>query len=201
MNKQLPVYRLLIAEALEGVEEIEYISLVENPAIQTDFMTFQEQFPLVFSDDDKRIITGPAMLAGVPIYRRDDRLGEYYVVFDQENVLRAAQKFLQKGYANRVNLGHDRGQIPQGVFIFESWVTDRDRGVLPPAGYPDAPNGSWFVSAKVNDMETWKGVKAGLFKGFSVEGFFGVDLVPQAPAPAEDNLEGVLEQIKKILED
>ena len=36
--------------------------------------------------EEKRIISGAAMLADLPIYRRDEVRGEYYVVFDKQNI-------------------------------------------------------------------------------------------------------------------
>ena len=36
--------------------------------------------------EEKRIVTGPAMLADLPIYRYDDIRGEYYVTFDADTI-------------------------------------------------------------------------------------------------------------------
>ena len=41
-----------------------------------------------------------------------------------------------------------------------------------PKGYDEAPEGSWFISMKVENNEVWQSVKDGTFKGFSVEGVF-----------------------------
>ena len=43
---------------------------------------------------------------------------------------------------------------------------------MPPKAFPDVPDGSWFISAKVEDDATWEKVKSGEVKGFSVEGIF-----------------------------
>ncbi len=51
-------------------------------------------------------------------------------------------------------------------------VTDTERGVLAPKGYEDTPDGSWFGSFKVENDEVWENRHA--FKGFSVEGLFGM---------------------------
>lgn len=197
MKKDLPVYQLSINEDLEAPQEVTFMALVQFPAIEKNFMAFADHVPFAFVDAERRIITGPAMLADTPIFRRDDR-GEYYVMFDRENVMKAAQKFFAKGYANKVNLGHNTDATPGNTFIFESWITDKSRGVLPPKSFENAPDGSWFVSAKVNDDNAWKGVKDGTYKGFSVEGFFGMDFSRVDP-PAEDPAERALEEIKKIL--
>jgi len=56
------------------------------------------------------------------------------------------------------------------VFMFESFLIDEMKPT--PKGFDKAPNGSWFVSYKVDNDEVWAQVKDGTFKGFSVEGVF-----------------------------
>jgi hypothetical protein len=36
----------------------------------------------------------------------------------------------------------------------------------------DVPAGSWFVSYKINDEETWQKIKNGELNGFSIAGNF-----------------------------
>jgi hypothetical protein len=56
------------------------------------------------------------------------------------------------------------------VFMFESFLIDDTKPT--PKGFDKAPNGSWFVSYKVDNDEVWAQVKDGTFNGFSVEGVF-----------------------------
>lgn len=191
---ELPIFQLTLADDLDSEQEIEFISLVGRPAIERNFLAFNEQKRLAFSDDGRRIITGPAMVPDQAIYRKDDKMGEYLVVFDRANVMRAAQKFLAKGYANRINLDHNRDAQPKGVYVFESFVTDAQRGITAPAAFSDAPEGTWFISAHVNDAETWNRVKAGEFRGFSVEGIFAMGFKPEMQP------ESILAEIEKILQ-
>lgn len=44
-------------------------------------------------DEDKRIVSGPAMLANRPIYRFDEDRGGYMVVFSPETIFTIAKKF------------------------------------------------------------------------------------------------------------
>ena len=44
-------------------------------------------------DEEKRIVSGVAMVADMPIYRRDAIRGEYYVVFDKESIFKIAKKW------------------------------------------------------------------------------------------------------------
>ena len=125
-------------------------------------------------DEEKRIVTGPAMLADLPIYRYDDVRGEYYVTFDAPTIWTIAKKFVRKNFYKAVNTDHET-PVENGVHMIESYFIDRKRGVMPPKGYEDAKDGSWFLTYLVDNDELWAKVKAGEWKGFSVEGFFDME--------------------------
>lgn len=180
--KNLPVYRMMISENEDSDLEVNYVALVDRPAIEKDFMVFSQQKSITFAtDDEKRIITGPLMLADVPIFRKEGD-EEYYVVFEAGEIMKIAQKFFQKGYQKNVNEMHNQKKQLDGLVMFESWLVDPERGISPMAGYEDAKPGSWFGSFKVNDEETWQKIKAGEFTGFSVEGFFHLEPVSDSDA-------------------
>jgi hypothetical protein len=186
---KLPVYKLDINEFDEETG-IDFVSLVENAAIQKDFLAFSET-PIKFAiqDEEKRIVTGAAMIADLPIYRRDDVRGEYYVVFDKESIFKIAKKWARSNQYNSVN-AHHKTPIMNGVSLFESYIIDRERGVMPPKGFEEVADGSWFVSYLIDNDEVWAKVKSGEFKGFSVEGVFDFP---------EDQEEQLIEQMKEIL--
>lgn len=169
--KKLPVYKLVISNDLGSDIEVDAVALVEAPAIERNFMAFNEAVKLTFNEE-RRIVSGPAMLADYPIYRRNDTYGEHYVVFDKEQIQAIANRFLAKGYAKSFNLFHDPAQTTDGVSVLNSFVTDEQMGILPMKGYEDAKDGSWFLSAKINDDAIWQKVKDGEIQGFSVEGMF-----------------------------
>jgi hypothetical protein len=186
---KLPVYKLDINEFDEETG-IDFVSLVENAAIQKDFLAFGET-PIKFAiqDEEKRIVTGAAMIADLPIYRRDDIRGEYYVVFDKESIFKIAKKWARSNQYNSVN-AHHKTPIMNGVSLFESYIIDRERGVMPPKGFEEVADGSWFVSYLIDNDDVWAKVKSGEFKGFSVEGVFDFP---------EDKEEQLIEQMKEIL--
>jgi len=140
-------------------------------------------------DEEKRIVTGAAMIADLPIYRRDDIRGEYYVVFDKESIFKIAKKWARSNKYDAVN-AHHRTPIMDGVSLFESYIIDRERGVMPPKGFEEVADGSWFVSYLVDNDDVWARVKDGEFKGFSVEGVFDFP---------EDKDEQLLEALKQVL--
>lgn len=196
-NMNLPVYKLVIDEQSEDLQ-VDAVALVDKPAIERDFVAFNKAQAFAVENEEERIISGPAMLADSPIYRNDER-GEYYVVFDAPTIKKIAQKYFAKGFQNNVNLQHDKGQIVEGVTVFESWIVDSKRGIAPMKGFENVPEGSWFISMKVNDDATWQKVKAGEIKGFSVEGVFEYKIAntpEQMLTDALKNFHTVLEQMK-----
>lgn len=168
----LPIYQLEISDDLNDGAEVDFVALVDRPAIERDFLKFKEaRSNFAIQSEERRIVSGPLMLADTPIYRNDTN-GEYYVTFTPGTIEKIAQKFFKKGYQSNVNLMHDGNQEVEGVTMFESWIKDSSRGVAPMKGFEDAPEGSWFGSFKVENEDVWNRVKSGEFKGFSVEGVF-----------------------------
>ena len=296
MMDQIPIYKMLISDDVDGDEEVDFVALVESPAIQRNFLAFGEENFESFNDypqsardaakrgielnekignrcatqvgkiratqimngenlseetikrtysylsraaeyynpddteacgtisyllwggesmlrwaeskiikeefstnlsfsvqsEDQRIVSGPLMIADLPIYRRDEE-GEYYVTFTSEEIKKIVQKFFKKGYQAKVNIEH--GKPAQGVYMFESYIIDRERGVNPPKGFEDVANGSWFGSFKVENESLWSKVKDGTFKGFSVEGLFKYEKTGEMMTKDEE----IMSEIFKIL--
>lgn len=190
----LPVYALEISTDLNDQSEVDFVALVDNPAIQRNFLAFNEhkEFKFEIQSEEKQIISGPLMLADTPIYR-NDKNGEYYVTFSPQTIEQIVQKFFQKGFQNNVNLMHDANQQVQGVTMFESFICNPSRGIAPMKGFEDAPAGSWFGSFKIDNQQVWADVKAGKFSGFSVEGLFNYK-------KQVDSNQKMWEQICEILE-
>lgn len=168
MNNQLPIYELFLNDA-DGVQ---IMSIVECPAIQIDFLAFADEniIKQKFSfDDDKHIITGPAMIPELPIFRRDEFGREFYVKFSVDTIRQLTEKFMSDRNTILVNINHD---IPtNSCVIIESYFLDKSRGIIP-TEFSDLPDGTWIVSMKVNNNEIWDAIKSGKLNGFSVEGKF-----------------------------
>jgi hypothetical protein len=193
---ELPIYELMINEDVQDDSEVSFIALVDRPAIQKNWNAFKENIKFQIVSEDKQIISGPVMLADSPIYRNDSVNGEYYVVFSKDTIFKIAQKFFKKGYQANVNLMHDSEQKVSGVTMFESFISDKDRGILPMKGFEDAPDGSWFGSFKVEDDSVWQMIKEGKVKGFSVEGIFEYSKAKTKEAQLLDSIKEILQSVK-----
>lgn len=149
----------------------EFISIVDKPAIKKDYLKFEEQLKLKYVTNDQQIVTGPAIVVDLPLYRKiGDR--EFYTVFDKNNTARAVKKWALQQKYNAVNTDHETPV--DSMFLFESYIINRERGINPPQEFSEVPDGSWFLSYYVQDPDLWAKIKAGEYNGFSVEGLFGL---------------------------
>ena len=171
----LPIYELKINASLQDDSMVDYVALVDAPAILKDFLAFKdelqkERFQIV--SEDQHIISGALMVADQLIYRNNETFGEHYVKFSADTIKEIAIKFAKKKFQNNVNLMHDSNQKVDGVTMFESFIVDKNRGIMPMKGFEDIADGSWFGSFYVENNDVWESIKSGEYKGFSVEGLF-----------------------------
>ena len=198
MENIIPIYELQIEQNEGSDVEVDFVALVDRPAIQRGFLAFKEaRQNFVIQDEEQRIISGPLMLADTPIYRNDAIRGEYYVVFSADTIKQIAQKFFKKGYQNNVNLMHNSGDVQEGLTMFESWIVDKKRGIQPMKGFEDVPDGSWFGSYKVENDDAWNKVKSGEVLGFSVEGNFLYKEQEQM-TPEEKMMNEIIKLLQKV---
>lgn len=199
MSIQLPIYKLSVSDVESEGIDVNYVALVDKPAIEKNFLAFKdhEAKPLKFAidDEEKRIVTGPAMVPDLPIYRRE-KDKEYYVVFDAQTIGQIAYLFFKRGYQANINIMHDQGNIVDESVFFESWVVDREKGKSPLKGFEDLPDGTWFLTAKINNDDAWEKIKSGEYRGFSVEGMFNYSLVAEV-----DPETALLKEIADLLEE
>lgn len=162
----------LIDMTIDDHEEtgVEFISFVDTPAIEREWMAFNKKRPLEFKvqSEEKRIVSGPVMVANLPIYRYDEHMGEYYVKFSPSSIQKIVERFFKNRLTNNVNLDHS--DVVDGVYMIESFIIDERKKT--PEGFATLPVGSWFASFKVENDEVWAKVKDGTFRGFSIEGMF-----------------------------
>ena len=170
-----PVFDALVTDDETGMFKI---SLVDSPAVMKDFVAFDSQRRMQMysvENDEKRLILGVIARANFPIYRNDERLGEYFVVYKPDTIRKMAEKYLAESRQNDVNTMHEAGSDVDGVRMVQWFIQDSSRGIVP-EGF-DVPDGSLFAEYHVLNDEVWAKIKDGTYKGFSLEGVF--DFVPE----------------------
>lgn len=190
----IPVYRVLVDDERDGMVRV---SLVDDPAVMSDFVAFGRQEPQRFAveNEDKRLAFGVVARADFPIFRNDPVNGDHYVIFPADTIREMAQKYLTEGRADRVDLMHD-GDDVGGVHLVQWFLKDSAKGINP-EGFDDIADGSLFAEYHVEDDAIWQQIKDGTFKGFSMEVFY--TLTPegdtQAVEEAVADLDGMFERI------
>lgn len=163
------ILELVIDEEAE-LYGIDAISLVEQPAIESDFIAMNAQL-LQFKtqDQEKRIVMGAALIPDKPIYRKSGD-EEYYVYFSKKTVRRAMELYFKNGNQANATLEHEH--TLNGLHLVESWIVEGEQDKSRMYGL-EVPVGTWMVSMKVENDAIWeKFVKEGSVKGFSIEGYF-----------------------------
>jgi len=161
------VYELFIEEDSD-FSGVEAISIVEEPAIEEDFVALKaHKIEMAEVDTDKRILMGPALIPDKKIYRRNDE-EEYYIFFSKDTVRKASELFLARGNQNNSTLEHQYDL--HGLSVVESWIVDDPQSDKTKLYNLNVPEGTWMVSVKVNNEEVWQEfVKTGKVKGFNKE--------------------------------
>lgn len=124
-----------------------------------------------FSDDDEMIVTGPAMVPDHLILRKDENGVPFHVFFSKDTVKKIAQKFFEYNNQNNTDINHD-DDITTNNTLLESWIVDDPEMDKSKAMGFEVPEGTWMASYKINNEATWKEIKAGNLRGFSVAGQF-----------------------------
>ena len=186
----------LILDEDEMDTGIEAISIVESPAIESDFVALKnEEIKLAEVDKEKRILMGALLIPNKPIYRNGDE-GEYYIYFSKDTIVKASQLFLQNGNQSNSTLEHNKAL--NGLTLVESWIVESEQDKSRHYGL-NVPVGTWMGSVKVNNSKIWEEyVKTKKVKGFSIEGYFA-DKMEQTKKVDKEDMEKDMELEAKAL--
>ena len=165
----IPVYEVDID--MEGWESgMTAISLVSRPAIQRSFVALSEEEKVAtfkFADEEKRQLVGPIMIPEQLIYRKSERMGEYYIKFTAESIEKIMAKWSRDGFRS-FNLEHSIGLGADSVYILEYWIKEDDNDKSKKYGFEE-PIGTAFVKLQVVSDLVWEDVKQNQLTGFSIE--------------------------------
>lgn len=160
----LPLYNV---EFDDDISVFNNVAIVTEPAIEVPFIRLSKQEEpriRLKIDEERRLVSGPALIPEEPIYRNQDGR-RFYIKYTADTIKRMALNFFKKDRQNEGNVEH---AVPvNGITYFESYIIDKGRGINPKEF--DLPDGSWILTAKVENDEVWDLIKSGDLTGFSID--------------------------------
>ena len=182
----------------DDTDEVFAISLVESPAIQSDFVYFdKEAIHFAKVDTEQKMLLGPILIPEKRILRVDGEGNPYHVFFTKDTVKKLAQNYLMKKYTDKATIEHDKSV--KGVNLVESWVKDGKLDKSNNYGL-NLPEGTWVGMFKITDDKIWNDyVKTGKVQGFSIEGLFTHALVTASKIDLEKDIEQLSENEVNVL--
>ena len=172
------------------------VSLVENPAIEENFVALsQQEIELKVADEERRVVVGLALVPEKRIFRKiKDK--EFNIYFSKETIAKAQELYMKNLNANNVTTEHEKPI--KGATVIESWIVESEKQDKSNLFKLNAPSGSWVIMMKINNNDEWKQVKDGNYKGFSIEGIFqGFEELNAKKQLSEDEI--MIETIKDII--
>ena len=199
-----PIYDAYILDEWDGIMAI---SLVHDPAVDSLFTAFNKQEKRVevmynITNEEQRRVLGVVMRANYPIYRKNDEMGEFYIRYSPDTIRKMAQKMFLMGTQNCINLDHDPNCFVEGVRCEEVFIKNTATGITP-IGFEDIDDGSMFATFKIEDEQIWEMIKAGEYRGFSLEGYFTLkdanELYKKQNNKEKSAMSKIKEALKKLL--
>jgi hypothetical protein len=186
----------LIIDEKDNSSGIDAVSIVENPAIEANFIALSKSnVQLKEVDAEKRILMGAALIPNKKIYRVNEKTKEEFEIFFSENTVRQAMElFFKKGNQSKATQEHEKSI--EGMTVVESWLIEddvHDKSVK--YGF-SLPKGTWMISMKVDNDKVWNDVKLGMVKGFSIEGYFADKLDMSLE---QKKNEQIIQELKNLL--
>lgn len=176
--KKKKLIELIIDESAE-MFGVEAVSLVKFPAIEENFVFFNQDFlSLAKVDEEKKQLIGAVLIPDKKINRYDKENNEEYDVYFTKDTIKKAQSLFMSNLRNNNHTLEHQEQV-DGLSVVESWIKEDekfDKSNL--WGFKNMPVGTWFVqvSAEGND-EIWDKIKNKEVRGFSIEGWFTDKLI------------------------
>ena len=160
----LPLFDISLEDIAQGMYKI---SLVDKPAIEENFIYFNEVKKIeMFSDQEKKEVVGPIMIPNKEILRFSPDMGYYYVRFTEDTIREIMYKYSKEGLFNAFGVNH--AYDTDDVVMLEVWMKESDNDKSKDYGY-ELPNGTVFVKAKIESDELFAAIKNGEINGFSIE--------------------------------
>ncbi|WP_242291297.1 XkdF-like putative serine protease domain-containing protein [Bacillus cereus group sp. BfR-BA-01356] len=145
--------------------EISYISLVTKGANGRQFAIMKsttdkqpnisKQVPILKTEEEKQLVTGVVYEPDV-----EDSHGD---TMTAEEIEKASHTFME----NYQHIDKQHDEIAGKGTVVENWIAKSDMTV----GEQEVKAGTWLMTVRVDDTETWEEIKKGEVTGFSMGGF------------------------------
>ncbi|EPC8411742.1 XkdF-like putative serine protease domain-containing protein [Bacillus thuringiensis] len=145
--------------------EISYISLVTKGANGRQFAIMKsatakqpnisKQVPILKTEEEKQLVTGVVYEPDV-----EDSHGD---IMTAEEIEKAAYTFME----NYQHIDKQHDEIAGKGTVVENWIAKSDMTV----GEQEVQAGTWLMTVRVDDADTWEEIKKGEVTGFSMGGF------------------------------
>lgn len=192
------IFELIIDENNEEAG-IQAISIVENPAMESDFIALAEtqRVELARTNEDEMLLMGAALIPNKPVYRKEGE-NEFYIYFSEDTVKKASQMFFKNNNQSNATLEHQASI--EGMTIVESWIIEDEKFDKSRKYGLDLPKGTWMISMKVDDKNIWDNqIKGNKVFGFSIEGIFADRLAKKDANLSDQKLDTILENVRQII--
>ena len=165
------------------------VSVVESPAMESQFIALNKQhIKLAEVDEKKHILAGVVLIPDKDVYRNQDGR-EFNIRFSAETIEEVANSFIKNGYQGNSTIEH-QDKI-EGVSIVQSWVVkDPENDTANAYGLPkeDIKKGSWIALYKCDNKEIYDKALKGEITGFSIDGLFSLEKVNLKRETMKDEL-------------
>ncbi len=115
----------LMWDAWGGTEGIEWAQR-KLDQLEKEKMSKQK---FVTTDEEKRIVVGPAMVPDLKIFRKDEMGRPYYVYFSADTIKMIAEKYMRYKYIDNNDTNHN-GEAAKDVYVIETWIKEDGRSAL-----------------------------------------------------------------------
>ena len=194
----IPRVELEIKEDDQGVFAV---SLVDRPAIQSDFVKLSE-------DDDRTLnfkthskleegyVVGFALIPDIDIYRKI-KGKEFNVYMSRETVNKSAEMFMKNQNLSEVTEQHNTKV--KGCYVTESWIVEDAKNDKANIYDLNPKGGEWVIKMKIDNPEMKREIESGRMNGFSIEGIYsGMDSMFSNELSVSDMLNDCIEKLNKI---
>ena len=183
MNNTFPIYDVILDDDSLGLTAI---SLVDYPAIMTDFLAFKEQGmqQIWMSSHEKREIVSPVLIPNQLILRKGKDGSLYYIRWTEKTIELAAKKYLANGWFNNFTVMHPtfynedmkyEDALEKDVYMLRMWTIEDEATDDANTKYGfNLPKGTLMVHFKVHNRKIWQRIKSGELKGLSIEAFTNI---------------------------